>query len=266
MTTIVLIHGTCLTARCWDGWARHLRDRGFDVLAPAWPGLSSDVEALRADPAPLAGLGIATILDHHESIVRGLGEPPVIIGHSTGATIAQLLLGRGLGAAGIALAPAPTKGLHTLPLAAMTAAWPGLRDPRNVHGVVELDAEQFWYRYANTLSEEESARAYERHYVPASGRVLFESAFANFGEDSVTEVDLGRAPLLVVSGGRDHLSPPSLGLASVRRRRASGALTGYRELAGRGHLMITEPGWEEVADHAVEWVRAALDAESAQAA
>ncbi|MEN3311773.1 MAG: hypothetical protein V7645_1102, partial [Actinomycetota bacterium] len=102
--TIVLIHGMWMTPLSWEHWVSHYTDRGHRVLAPAWPGLDKEPEELRRDPSPLRGIDITDVVDHYDKIIRGLDRSPIIIGHSFGGLFTQLLLDRGLGAAGVALA------------------------------------------------------------------------------------------------------------------------------------------------------------------
>jgi pimeloyl-ACP methyl ester carboxylesterase len=254
--TIVLIHGLWMTPRCWEHWVARYTAAGYTVLAPAWPGLSGEVEALSADPTPLTTLSITTIVDHYERIIRDLDRPPMIMGHSFGGTFVQMLLHRGLGAAGVAINSATVKGVLRLPLSTVRATVPVLRNPANRHRAVPLTPEQFRYAFTNTMTAAESREAYERYHVPAAGGVLFEGALANLNPRSVTKVDFAnpnRAPLLFVAGGADRVIPPAVNKENARRYRRSSALTAYREFPGRSHFTIGQPGWEEVADYALSW-------------
>jgi pimeloyl-ACP methyl ester carboxylesterase len=177
---IVLIHGLWVTPLSWERWTERYSDRGYPVLAPAWPGLDGDLEALRADPTPVERLGIAEIVDHYDAIIRELDAPPIIIGHSFGGAFTEILLDRGLGAAGVAIDAAAVKGITKLPPAQLKSAWPVLKNPANRHRAVMLTPEQFHYAFTNTMSEEDSRGVYERYAVPGPGRVLFQGALANF--------------------------------------------------------------------------------------
>jgi alpha-beta hydrolase superfamily lysophospholipase len=253
--TIVLIHGLWLTPRSWEHWISRYTAAGYTVLAPPWPGLDGEVEALRADPTALTGLTVSTIVDHYERIVRGLDRPPMIIGHSFGGTFVQLLLDRGLGAVGVAIAPAPVKGVE-LSLSTVRTMLPVLRNPANRHRAVPLTPDQFHDAFANTMTAAQARVAYDRYLVPAAGGVLFEGALAGLRPGAATKVDFAnrnRAPLLFVAGGADRLIPPAVTRVNARRYRRSGALTAYREFPGRSHFTIGQPGWEEVADHALSW-------------
>ncbi|MFF0656617.1 MULTISPECIES: alpha/beta fold hydrolase [Micromonospora] len=254
--TIVLIHGLWMTSRSWEHWAQRYSARGFQVLTPAWPGMDREVEELRADPAPIAAQRIAGIADHYEAIVRDLPRPPIIMGHSFGGLIAQLLADRRLGAAVIAVHPAPVRGVLKLPPSTLRSGFSILRNPANRHRAVPFTPEDFRYAFGNTISQQESDAAWERYAVPGAGHVLFEAAFANLDPDSATEIDRkrsDRAPLLITAGGEDHVVPASLASSIADLYRSSTALTGYREFPGRSHFVGGEPGWEEEADFALEW-------------
>ena len=254
--TIVLIHGLWLTPRSWEHWADRYRLRGFRVLTPAWPGMEGEVEQLREDPTPIAHQRIRDITDHYARIVREQPRPPIIMGHSFGGLITQLLLDRNLGAAGVALHPAPVKGVLRLPLTTLRSGFSILRNPANRHRAVPFSKEDFRYAFGNTISRQESDAAWERYAVPGAGRVLFEAAFANLDPVAATEVDKrreNRAPLLLTAGGADHVVPPSVVVANVNLYRGSTALTGFRCNPHRSHFIGGEPGWEEEADYALEW-------------
>ncbi|MFG2881997.1 alpha/beta hydrolase [Streptomyces sp. NPDC048297] len=254
--TIVLIHGLWMTPRSWERWTERYQSLGHRVIAPAWPGLEGEVEEIRRDPSRVAGLGLGEVVAHYEQIIRGLDEAPVLMGHSFGGAITQILLDRGLGSAGVAIDSAPVKGVLPLPYTTLKSAWPVLGNPANKNKAISLTPRQFHYAFTNTLSEEESAAAYERYQVPGSARMLFQGAFANVNPRAVTKVDPRnprRAPLLFIAGGADHIVPPKLNKANVRLYRKSPAVTEYREFPGRSHFIVGQDGWEEVADHALDW-------------
>lgn len=254
--TIVLIHGLWMTPRSWEHWIERYTAAGFTVLAPAWPGLEAEVEALRADPTPLTRLTITRIVDHYEGIIRALDRPPIIMGHSFGGTFTQLLLDRGLGAAGVGIDSSTVKGVLRLPLSTLRATFPVLGNPANRKKAVALTPKQFHYAFTNTLSEQESQAVYDRYHVPAAASILFEGAFANVNPHTAIRVNLAnsdRAPLLLIAGGRDHIIPPAVTKENARRYHKSTAITAYKEFAGRGHFTAGEPGWEAVADYALSW-------------
>ena len=253
--TIVLIHGLWMTPRCWEHWVARYTAAGYTVLAPAWPGLDGEVEALRADPAPLTTLSITTIVDHYERIIRRLDTPPVIMGHSTGGLVTEMLLDRGLGAAGIGLSPAPVKGVLRVPPPLLRTVLPALRNPAKRKRTVPMTPKQFHYHFTNTMDDADAAAAYERYYVPAPGRVIYQAAFANVNPRAVTKVDFhkdDRPPLLVLGNDQDHTIPASVSREAAKRLGKSKAVVDYEELQGRPHFPAA-PGWEAVADLALDW-------------
>ncbi len=192
---------------------RLLREAGFAVSAPEWPRKDGDVAELREATDELEGLGLTEIVDHYESQIEALDEPPVLIGHSFGGLIVELLLDRGLGRAGVALSPAPPKGILVLPFSSLKAAAPALAHPSRWHGVVPLTLEEFTFGFVNTFTPEDAAAAYERYAVPETGQIFFEAGFANFHLHPPTEVHFksaDRAPLLIVGAEKDNTVPASL--------------------------------------------------------
>jgi pimeloyl-ACP methyl ester carboxylesterase len=255
---IVLIHGLWMTPLSLENWTHHCLERGYNIYAPGWPGMERDIRALRRDPQSYAHIGIRQIVDHYERLVRELDSPPIIIGHCIGGLVVQALLGRGLGLCGVALAPAPVKGVWRMPWSTMRVIGPQLINPRNNQRSVALTPAQFHYALMNDTTREESDRVYDRFAVPAADHLLFQTELANFNPFAETEVNLRRnkrPPLLLVAGEHDHVVPPSVVKANFRLYRDSMAVTEYREFAGRTHFMIGQQGWQEVADQVIDWSR-----------
>ncbi len=255
--TIVLIHGFWVTPRSWEHWAARFEQRGFRVLAPAYPGFEVEVESLNADPSPVEKVTIPGIVAHLESVVGALDTPPILIGHSAGGAFTQILLDHGYGAAGVALNSAPTEGVPVVPLSQVKATFPVLRNPANRHRAVTYDFEQWNYAFTNTLPEDEARALFERYAVPVSGSILFESALANLtpGHQG-TWVDYtngDRAPLLFVSGNHDNIMPPKVQWSNAAHYRSDKTLTRVVEFSDMPHLLPAAPGWEEIADYVLAW-------------
>ena len=253
---IMFIHGLWMTPRSFEGWIAHYEAAGHEVHAPAWPGMEGEVEQLRRDSSPIARLSIKEIVDHYDGIIRALAAPPIIMGHSFGGAFTQVLLDRGLGAAGVAIDSAAVRGVKRLPLSTLRTGWPILRNPLNRHRAVSISVKQFQYRFTNHLSVADSQSVYDRYFVPGTGHVLFEGAMANFNPRSATRVDFRngrRAPLLFIAGGIDHVSPPSINRSNVRHYRKSRAVTDFKLYPERAHFTLGQDGWEEVADFALDW-------------
>jgi len=260
-TPLMLIHGAWLSSNSWENFAEYFGNRGFAVSAPEWPRKQGDLEELVADADEIAGLGLTEIVDHYEAQIRALPEPPVLVGHSFGGLIVELLLDRGLGRAGVAMSPAPPKGILVLPFSSLKAAAPALAHPSKWHGVVPLTLEEFTYGFVNTFSPEDAAAAYNKYAVPETGQIFYEAGFANFHLHPPTEVHFksqDRAPLLIVGADKDHTVPASLSHKQYEKYERSPARTDYLEFAGRPHLMMVAEGWEEIAAGIENWINGVL--------
>lgn len=252
--TIVLIHGLWMTPRSWEHWIAFYEARGFKVLAPAFPGLEAEVEALRDDAQPIAELSVKKVVDHYAKIIEALPSKPILMGHSFGGTVVQLLLDRGLGAAGVVIDSAPVKGVLQVPFTQVRSTFPVLKNPANRNRAVPFTHDEFHYAFTNTLDQDTSRFLYERYAIPAPGRILFEGATINLNPGTAAKVDFekpDRAPLFFIAGEHDHIMPSSLNRANAMKYRSG--VVAFREFQGRDHAIVGEPGWQEVADAALEW-------------
>lgn len=255
--TIVLIHGLWMTPRSWELWIEYYRRPGYEVLAPAYPGLDAEVEELRADPSPIERLTIEETVDHYDAVIRALARPPIIIGHSFGGTLVQLMLDRGLGAAGVAINSVPVKGVAVESRSRSSTQIAAMGLPSTRHEAVPLTFEQFEQVFTTVSGGEEARAAYERYYVPAPPGIVGDGVVEHVGSHPATEVDFtkpDRAPLLFVAGGEDLATPPSLNRTNYERYlEGSKAIVAYREFPGRSHLSIVRTGWQDMADYVLCW-------------
>ncbi len=253
VTTIVFINGLWMTALSWELWVQHYTDKGYGVIAANWPGMEADLEQLRRDPSSFASLGLTDVVDHCEQIIRELESPPIIIGCGLGGLVTQILLDRGWGAAGVAIASAPVKGIARLPLSMLKLAFSVLGKSLS-NKAASLTAQQFRRAFTNSLTESESLDAFNRYTVPAPNRVLLQTAFANFSPHSATTVNFRndtRAPLLLVAGGKDRIVPSSIIKANFDLYRESKAETDYKEYPEQTHFTLLQE--TKVADYVLGW-------------
>ncbi|MFC8428264.1 alpha/beta hydrolase [Streptomyces sp. NPDC057253] len=258
--TIVLVHGFWVTPRAWENWITHYQDKGFRVIAPPYPGFEVEVEALNADPTPIETVTVPAIIAGLEKVIAELDRPPVIMGHSAGGAFTQILLDHGFGAAGVAINSAPTEGVAVVPLSQVRSTFPVLKNPANRHRAVGFDYDHWRYAFTNTFPEDQARATYERYHIPAPGSIVWGSALANIHPGHTdTYVDYHntrRAPLLFCAGENDHLMPPRVQQSNAKHYKAAGTVTEVREFPGRSHLMPAQDGWEEIADHALDWALA----------
>ena len=256
--TVIFIHGGWVTPACWQPFASYFETHGYRTLAPPWPGKDRSVEDIRRDPSSLAGLGIAEIVDHYEAIVRSLDEPPILVGHSFGGLFVQLLLDRGLGAAGIAIDSAPPKGIFAFEPTTLVSLGRILMIPFGWRKVVRWSFSEFRYAFVHTLPIEDAREIWNTQIIPDSGRPFFESGFSMFDRSSPARVDFAnpdRAPLLFISGDADRAMPAAIVRRQFRAHQASPARTELQTFPGRTHWLIGQPGWDEIAEACIEWIR-----------
>ncbi|CAH0218433.1 hypothetical protein SRABI98_02430 [Microbacterium sp. Bi98] len=259
-TPIVLIHGLWMTPKSWDTWAERFRAQGHEVIIPGWPGIDDrSVEDIRRDPSALKGIGLKQIADNYERIIRALPVKPIIMGHSFGGVLTQMLADRGLGAVYVGVAPGQTAGVTALPLSTLWTGTPILSNPFGINGAKPLSKRHFHFTFGNDLPRAASDALWEEYAVNSYNKVFFEGVTSVLNEKGgVTHVDYARAdraPLLVITGEIDHVVPPAIGRAIVKKYHSSGstAIVEYKEYAGRTHRLVSQDGWEEIADYALTW-------------
>ena len=258
LTPVVFVHGLWLLPNSWDQWRASFAAEGFATLAPSWPDDPETVKEAHAHPEVFARKTVGQIADHMQAVISKLSTPPAVIGHSFGGLLVQILAGRGLSKATVAIDPAPFRGVLPLPLSALKAASPVLKNPANRGKAVALTYEQFRYAFANAVEQDEAKELYETYSVAGSGRPLFQAATANFNPRTDAQVDSKnpkRGPLLIISGEKDHTVPWAIANASFKKQKRNEGVTEIVEMPGRGHSLTIDHGWREVADTALAFVQ-----------
>lgn len=248
--TIMLIHGAWLNSASWAAVKERYKARGYTVMAPDWPYDDRSPAELRASPHPqLAKTGVAPILDHYERLIRALPEPPILIGHSAGGTFTQQLLDRGLGAAGVAINPAPTPGVG-LGRHALWSALPVLGDPLSWRKAKVMSRKFFRTRFAQLVPDDQADALYDRYIVPTAGKVYWDGVVRPI---PIQWDNPRRPPLLLIGGSIDLIADASMTEAIYRKQKRAPSNTELKIFPGRSHWTLLDPGWEEVADFALDW-------------
>ncbi len=255
--TIVLIHGLWMTPLCWEHWIDRFRARGYEVIAPGWPGIDDrSPQEIRAHPEPMANKTIEEIVAHYETIIKALPTPPIIMGHSFGGLFTQILASRGLGAAAVGISPAQPSGIIALPFSTIKAGFPILSNPFDYASTVKISASEFHYCFANHTTEEESNALYERYAIPSVAHVLWQGVFGVFNKAGGTAVDFDRAcraPLLLITGSLDHVVPESIVKKeyAAYKKGEGKPVVELKVYESKSHGIVNQKGWEEVADYAL---------------
>jgi pimeloyl-ACP methyl ester carboxylesterase len=257
-TPVVFIHGLWLLPSSWDNWVNLAEENGYAGVTPSWPDDPETVEEARANPDVLANKNLAQIADHTADVIGKLSKKPAVMGHSTGGLLAQMIAGRGLSAATVAIDPGPFRGVLPLPLSALKAASPVLKNPANRGKAVTLTLDQFKYGWATALSDEEAKQLYDTYHVAAPGIALNQMANANLNPFTEAKVDTknpDRGPLLIIDGEKDHTVPWAIANASFKRQKRNPGVTEIVEMPNRGHSLTIDSGWREVAQTALDFVK-----------
>lgn len=257
-TPVVFIHGLWLLPSSWDRWAAVFEEAGYAPLAPTWPDDPLTVEEARANPDVLAKKTLGQVADHTAKVIGKLKGKPVVMGHSTGGLLAQIIAGRGLSAVTVAIDPGPFRGVLPLPLSALRSAKPVLANPFNRSRAVSLTLDQFKYGWVNALSEEEGNQLYDTYHVAAPGVALMQMANANLNPFTEARVDTrnpDRGPLLIIDGEKDHTVPWAIANASYKKQKRNEGVTEIVKIPNRGHSLTIDSGWREVCDTALDFVK-----------
>ena len=257
-TPVVFIHGLWLLPSSWDGWAAVFEEAGYAPVTPVWPDDPDTVEQARANPDVFAKKTLGQIGDHTVEVIGKLNKKPAVMGHSTGGLLCQIIAGRGLSAATVAIDPGPFRGVLPLPVSALKSASPVLKNPLNKGRAVTLTLDQFKYGWANALSDEEAKDLYDTYHVAAPGVALMQMANANVNPWTEAKVDTknpDRGPLLIIDGEKDHTVPWAIANASFKRQQQNEGVTEIKKIPNRGHSLTIDNGWREVADTALAFVK-----------
>jgi pimeloyl-ACP methyl ester carboxylesterase len=255
---VVFIHGLWLLASSWDRWAELFRSSGFAPVTPGWPDDPDTVDDAHAHPEVFARKTVGDVADHFCDVIALLDTKPVVIGHSFGGLLAQIMAGRGVSAATVAIDPAPFRGVLPLPFSSLKAAKPVLGNPANRHRAIPLTYEQFRYAFANAVEEDEAKQLYDDFAVPAPGAPLFQAAAANINPWTEAKVDTknpDRGPMLIISGEKDHTVPWAIANAAYKKQSKNSNTTEIVEIPNRGHALTIDNGWHEVAQTALDFVK-----------
>jgi pimeloyl-ACP methyl ester carboxylesterase len=254
---IVFVHGLWLLPSSWDRWQDVFREAGYAPIAPHWPDDPETVDEARAHPEAFAGKSIGEVADHFEAVIRELNAKPAVVGHSFGGLLTEILAGRGLVAASVAISPAPFRGVLPLPISALKAGSPVLKNPRNRGRAIPLTFDQFRFAFGNAVPEDEAKALFEEFSVAAPGEPLFQAAAANVNpwtQDKVDTKNPDRGPLLIISGEHDNTVPWSIANASFHEEQENPGVTEIVSIPGRGHSLTIDAGWREVADTALAFI------------
>jgi non-heme chloroperoxidase len=257
-TPVVFVHGLWLLPSSWDRWRTVFEEAGYSTLAPGWPDDPETVAEANRNPTVFAGKSIKDVADHFDDVIRRLTTKPAIVGHSFGGLLTQILAGRGLSAASVAIDPAPFRGVLPLPISSLRSSAPVLTNPLNYNRAVPLTYEQFRYAFANAVGEDEARELYDTFAVPAPGEPLFQAAAANLNPWTEAKIDSknpDRGPLLILDGELDHTVPWAIAKASYNRQKRNDGITEIAKVAGRGHALTIDGGWRDVADLSLAFIR-----------
>ena len=243
----------------WAKWVEFFKKAGYAPLTPDWPDDPETVEQARANPEVFAKKSLGQIAGHTTEVIGGLKKKPALIGHSTGGLLAQILAGRGLSAATVAIDPGPFRGVLPLPASTLKVSAPILTNPLNRGRAITLTFEQFRYGWANAIeSDDEARRLYDDYHVAGAGLPLMQMANANLNPWTEAKVDTknpDRGPLLIIDGAEDHTVPWAIANASYKKQRRNPGVTEIKKIPNRGHALTIDSGWEEVANSGLEFVK-----------
>jgi len=250
--TILFITGAFVSHHCWDQWKDWFGERGYRTIAPPWPNKDATATVLRQrqPDAAIASQRLGPLTAYFEEIAAQLPEKPILIGHSMGGLIVQLLLQRGHGEAGIAIHSLQPKGVFTFKWSFLKAGWGPLGFFTSTQRSFLMSFRQWQYAFTNCMSYDQQKDAYYQLLTPESKLVV---------RDSITDaakVDFERphAPLLFLAGAIDHFIPASLNYSNFKKYSDTHSITAYKEFPDRNHFVLGQTGWEGHAAYILNWL------------
>jgi pimeloyl-ACP methyl ester carboxylesterase len=247
---VIFIHGMYLNGQSWKPWVERFAAAGFFCSAPSWPYHHGDPATLRAQVSPdLGTLTFGAVTQHLKALIDALAERPILVGHSIGGLLVQRLVSDGYARAGVSISSAPPPGVVSFSPHFVRANFPHI-NPLAGNKPILMTPERFHYAFANTMTRSVSDDAFDRFVVPESRNVPRSS----LGRSARIDFTAPQAPLLFLTGTRDHLTPVAMVRRNANKYRAGPGMVDYREFEGRSHYICGEQGWEEVADVALGWL------------
>lgn len=251
--TVIFITGAFVSHACWDEWVDYFESKGFNAIAPAWPYKDGTAKALR-DRQPndtnLATLTLTELINHYATIAKNLSEKPIIIGHSLGGLITQILVNRNLAAFGVAIHPVPPMGIIPYEFKFLRSTWKVLGLFSSLKKTYLMSFKDFQRAFVNGMPYEVQKTTYEKLAIPES------KTAARGGLTSAAAVDFHKqhVPLLITSGSEDNLIPPHLINRNYEKYKKNDSVLEYREVDGRNHNILGQPTWKQDADYILSWL------------
>ena len=251
--TVVFITGAFVTHHGWDEWKAYFESKGYTTLAPAWPfkdGTAAELRARKPNDKELAALTLAEVIDHYANIIKALPEKPIVIGHSLGGLITQIIVNRELAAAGVAIHSVPPQGVFPYEFSFLKAGWKALGLFTSLDETYLMSFEDWQYAFVNEMPLEEQKAAYEANTIPESKTV------ARGGLTRAAHVDFNKphVPLLLTAGSLDTIIPAHLNQRNVKAYKNNGSVLDYKEFEGRNHFVLGQSIWKEDADYILNWL------------
>jgi pimeloyl-ACP methyl ester carboxylesterase len=252
--TIVFITGAFVSNKCWDEWRTYFESKGYTTLAPAWPHKDASVEELRSrhphHDKELALLTLEELVNHYADIIKALPEKPIVMGHSYGGMLTQIMVNRDLAAAGVAIHSVPPQGVFPYEFSFLKAGWKSLGILTSLEETYMMSFEDWQYAFVNGMPLDKQQEAYDAITIPESKTV------ARGALTDAAKVDYKKehAPLLFTAGDTDHITPAHLNNRNFNAYKKNSSVLDYKLFQGRNHYVLGLPTWKEDADYILDWI------------